>query len=173
MNNPLAYSVFKTRWGFFGLLGDESALWRSCLPLPDKNAAISHLICDFDQKPKPSSIFSNCRQLIQAYFDGQLTDFSHIPVCLSQFSPFQQSVLRTLQSLNYGKIISYTELAALSGRPRAIRAVANTVAQNPLPLIIPCHRIIRKDGSLGGFSAPGGLTAKQRLLNLENPGLFP
>ena len=173
MTNTPAYSVFKTRWGFFGLLGDQSALRRSCLPLPDKNAVISHLINDFDQKPKSSSIFTEYQQLIQAYFDGRPTDFSHIPVCLSQFSPFQQSVLRTLQSLNYGKIISYTELAALSGRPKAVRAVANTVAQNPLPLIIPCHRIIRKDGSLGGFSAPGGLAAKQRLLNLENSVLFP
>lgn len=173
MNDPLAYSVFKTHWGFFGLLGDETALRRSCLPLPEKNTVISHLIEDFDQKSKSSNIFSNYQQLICAYFDGQPADFSYIPVCLSQFSPFQQSILHTLQSLNYGKIISYTEIAALSHHPKAVRAVANTIAQNPLPLIIPCHRILRKDGSLGGFSAPGGTETKKRLLHLENPSLFP
>ena len=165
--------MFKTCWGWFGLLGDEAALRRTCLPLPDKNAVISHLIHDFDLKPRPANIFTEYQDLICAYFDGQPTDFSHIPVSLSQFAPFHRAVLGVLQSLTYGKTISYTDLAARAGRPLAIRAAASAVAQNPLPVIIPCHRILRKDGSLGGFSAPGGIETKKRLLNLENSRFFP
>lgn len=161
------YSVFKTRWGWFGLLGDETAVWRSCLPLSDKNAVNRYLVCDLEVIPKRSDIFADYQERIKAYFGGQFVDFSDIPVNLSQFGPFQQAVLHTLQSLSYGKTISYSELAALAGRPLAVRAAASAVAANPLPLIIPCHRILRKDGSLGGFSAPGGRHTKKRLLELE------
>jgi len=164
------YAVFKTRWGWFGLLGDDVALWRTCLPITDKNAVISHLIAGFDVKPRPSDRFGGYQEPIKAYFDGQPVDFSRIPVSLPQFGPFHHTVLRKLQLLSYGKTISYSELAALASRPRAIRAAAGAVAKNPLPLIVPCHRVIGKDGSLGGFSAPGGLDTKKRLLRLESMG---
>ena len=80
---------------------------------------------------------------------------------------FQKSVLSICRKVGYGKTVSYSYLAERVGKPRAIRAAASAIAANPVPLIIPCHRILCKDGKLGGFSAIGGVTTKSRLLRLE------
>jgi len=102
------------------------------------------------------------RQL-HAYFEGELKTFS---LTLAPWgTPFQLSVLRALQEIPYGQTISYGELARRVGRPRASRAVGAANARNPLPIVIPCHRVIGSDGSLTGFG--GGLAAKKRLLALE------
>jgi methylated-DNA-[protein]-cysteine S-methyltransferase len=76
-------------------------------------------------------------------------------------------VLSVLATVGYGHTLSYTDLAAAVGSPRAVRAVGSACATNPLPLLLPCHRVIRSDGSLGGYR--GGHSAKQHLLALERP----
>jgi O-6-methylguanine DNA methyltransferase len=81
---------------------------------------------------------------------------------------FQKQVWREIAKIPRGTTISYADLAARIGRPSAVRAVANAVGKNPLPIIIPCHRVIRSDGSIGGYSAPGGVAAKMKLLAEEN-----
>lgn len=80
---------------------------------------------------------------------------------------FQIRVWSELRQIPPGKTLTYTELAKLIGKPKAIRAVANACGKNPLPVIIPCHRVIRSDGTLGGYSGPGGLQKKQQLLARE------
>ena len=72
-----------------------------------------------------------------------------------------------LRTVKYGKTVSYGDLARLIGNPKASRAIGSVMAQNPLPLIIPCHRVIKQDGSLGYFSGPGGVHTKQHMLKLE------
>jgi O-6-methylguanine DNA methyltransferase len=167
------YSIFKTRWGWFGLLGDDDGLRRTCLPLAEKEEVLFHLLANFEDAPTQIKTFGDCQEQVKAYFEGQRIDFAGIPIDLSGFGAFEQVVLRTLRGISYGRTINYTDLATRSGRPRAVRAAANAVAKNPLPLIIPCHRVLRKDGSLGGFSAPGGVKTKKRLLDLEKPAVFP
>lgn len=164
----MQYVIFKTRWGWFGLAGGQAGLRRACLPLADKDAVQSYLLTDIENPIRSADAFADCRALVNNYFDGQRVDFSRVPVDVSMFGAFAQAVLTALHRLPYGKTLTYSALAAAAGRPRAIRAAANAVANNPLPLIIPCHRILRKDGLLGGFSAPGGVATKQRLLELEN-----
>ena len=80
---------------------------------------------------------------------------------------FQQMVWRELLKIKKGQLISYQELAKRIGRPKAARAVANAVGQNKLAPIVPCHRVIRSDGSIGGYSAPGGIKTKIKLLKSE------
>jgi O-6-methylguanine DNA methyltransferase len=80
---------------------------------------------------------------------------------------FQVAVWRELRKIPAGRTITYTELARRIGRPRSVRAAANACGANPLLKIIPCHRVIRRDGGLGGFSAPGGVAVKRRLLAQE------
>ncbi|ARJ72002.1 methylated-DNA--[protein]-cysteine S-methyltransferase [Latilactobacillus sakei] len=80
-------------------------------------------------------------------------------------TPFQQQVWTALQTIPYGQTVTYNQLATQIGRPTAIRAVASAVGRNPLLMIVPCHRVIRKDGSLGGYR--GGLPFKKQLLALE------
>lgn len=163
----MQYSIFKTRWGWFGLAGDEAGLRRVCLPLADKDAVQSYLLTNIETPVCSADAFAECRALVNAYFEGERVDFSRVPINVSAFGVFAQVVLKTLHRLPYGKTLTYSELASRAGRPRAVRAAANAVANNPLPLIIPCHRILRKDGAMGGFSAPGGIATKQRLLALE------
>ncbi len=108
------------------------------------------------------------QQQITAYFKGDYIKFSRdIPLILDGFSSFGKSVLITCREIEMGQTITYGKLAKKAGRSNASRAVGSTLAKNPLPLIIPCHRIIRSDGKLGGFSAPGGITLKKKMLELE------
>lgn len=82
-------------------------------------------------------------------------------------TPFQHDVWRALIRIPRGTVCTYTELAKMAGHPNAVRAVANAVGKNPLPPHIPCHRVVRSDGKLGGYSAAGGVTQKRRLLLSE------
>lgn len=82
-------------------------------------------------------------------------------------TPFQKKVWRAIAQIQKGQVLTYKELAQKIGRPKAFRAVANAVGANPLPIQIPCHRVIRSDGSLGGYSAPGGIKTKKKLLQKE------
>ena len=102
------------------------------------------------------------RQL-REYFEGKRSGFD-LPLA-PEGTAFQRTVWRALQDIPYGATISYGELARRVGNPKASRAVGSANGANPLPIVIPCHRVIAGDGSLGGFG--GGLPVKQALLDLE------
>jgi len=103
------------------------------------------------------------------YFEGSQVDFRHWPrVNIGGVSAFAATVLRECRKVGYGRTITYGELAARAGAPAAARAVGMVLSRNPVPLMIPCHRIVRADGSLGGYSGEGGLRAKDRLLRMES-----
>jgi methylated-DNA-[protein]-cysteine S-methyltransferase len=101
---------------------------------------------------------------LDAYFAGRLQTF-RLKLALTG-TPFQLSVWKALQGIPYGTTISYGELASRIGRPRAVRAVGGANGRNPIPIVIPCHRVIGGDGQLTGFG--GGLPIKRALLELEN-----
>lgn len=82
-------------------------------------------------------------------------------------TPFQHDVWKALLDIPYGETRSYAEVASMSGHPNAVRAVANAIGKNPLPPLIPCHRVIRKNGKIGGYSANGGIAQKKKLLQKE------
>lgn len=103
------------------------------------------------------------RQLTE-YFEGTRTEFS-VPLLLGG-SLFSQRVLEALRKVPFGKTISYRDLALLSGT-NASRAVGTVMRNNSIPIIIPCHRVIKQSGQIGGFSAPGGVDTKRRLLAFE------
>jgi len=112
-------------------------------------------------------LFGELQAGIKAYFEGVCVDFAKIPVLLDGSGEFGKAVLTACRKVQYGQTISYGKLAALAGKAKAGRAVGNILAKNPVPLIIPCHRVIRKDGQIGGFSAAGGHGLKKRMLKLE------
>ena len=87
-----------------------------------------------------------------------------------QGTPFQKKVWNELKTIPFGATRSYIEIAIAIGHPNSARAVANACGKNPCPIKIPCHRVIRSDGSLGGYSAEGGINGKEKLLQLENVG---
>lgn len=113
----------------------------------------------------PSSEFGRrVEKSLEQYLSGKKVKFD-FPLDLSGGTKFQTSVWKALLKIPFGETRSYGELAKMCGRPKAARAVGNALGANPIPIIIPCHRIIAGDGSLGGFSS--GPALKRRLLSIE------
>ena len=105
-----------------------------------------------------------------AYYEGARVDFCTVPpLVLAGKSPFARSVLAACRQIEFGRKLTYAELAESIGHPRAARAVGTALARNPIPLIIPCHRAVRSDGGLGGYR--GGLMMKRALLEMEGVSL--
>ena len=104
---------------------------------------------------------------LRAYANGFLVDFSDVELDLKEMTSFQQRVLGKCREISYGRTLSYGELARRVGSPRAARAVGSVMGKNPVPLVVPCHRVIGGEGNLGGYSAPQGIAMKHRLLKLE------
>ena len=103
-------------------------------------------------------------QQLDEYFRGRRTTFD-MNIDLSETTDFRRAVLEHLVTIPYGETCTYTQVAEAVGRPRAVRAVRSACATNPVPIVIPCHRVLRSDGSLGGYA--GGLDMKRTLLELE------
>ncbi len=105
--------------------------------------------------------------MLERYFQGECIDFSSIPVLFDAMTPFRRTVLKVIRTLGFGEICSYGDVAHMCGSPHAARAVGGALASNPVPIIIPCHRVVASDGRLTGFSAPGGESTKKALLQME------
>jgi O-6-methylguanine DNA methyltransferase len=168
MGQGLKYVIIRTRWGYFGLLGGEKGLVRSCLPVVSAREAKERLLVSGGMGKSDVTLFANLQAKIRAYFEGGCVDFSDTRIVLDGLGEFGARVLTACGEVGYGQIVSYGQLAKLAGRPMAGRAVGNILAKNPVPLIIPCHRIIRSDGKIGGFSAGGGPGLKKKMLELES-----
>jgi methylated-DNA-[protein]-cysteine S-methyltransferase len=109
-------------------------------------------------------------QQLANYLNGILHQFD-MPLDLSAMTPFQRQVLQLTSQIPYGSTTTYKELAFRVGKPNAARAVGRVEATNPMPIIIPCHRVLGSDGSLHGYGGPGGIKLKAWLLQLERAGL--
>lgn len=102
---------------------------------------------------------------LQQYFDGVRVDFTDAEIDADGWTPFQRDVLEALRHVQYGEVVSYSDLARLAGHPRAQRAVGTFCARNRFPLVVPCHRVVSSDG-IGSYGSLG-LDYKRRLLELE------
>lgn len=134
--------------------------------LPDISR-IEAVCMENDQEFNSSRQTDYASDLIQRYFRGEVVDFNDIAVDLTGIPPFRCKALRAIRGIPYGEIRSYGEVATDCGSPGAARAVGGAMASNPVPIIIPCHRIVGCNGRLTGFSAPGGETVKMMLLRME------
>lgn len=114
-------------------------------------------------RPATTQTEAAATELVQ-YLNGQRREFT-IPIAWPQATPLQQAVWQALLKVPYGQTVDYSTLAQQAGYPKAIRAVASAVGKNPLLIVAPCHRVLRKDGQLGGYR--GGVIMKQTLLALE------
>ena len=106
-----------------------------------------------------------CEKGLLRFFKGRQAELSGIPIDWQQFGTFDRRIYQALRNVPPGETICYGELARRSGFPKAARAVGNALNRNPVPILIPCHRVLRKDGSLGGFSS--GIGWKRKLLHLD------
>lgn len=119
----------------------------------------------------PGSITARALAQLAAYLRGELREFD-LPLDLSPVTPFRREVLQHVCAVPYGRTTSYRAIAEQIGRPGAVRAVGQANATNPIPIIIPCHRILGSDGKLHGYGARGGVETKAWLLRLEGNWLL-
>ncbi|MFK7801541.1 MAG: methylated-DNA--[protein]-cysteine S-methyltransferase [Anaerolineae bacterium] len=119
-------------------------------------------------EPDSSKLEEPFRQLT-AYLAGELKEFT-LPICWDVMTDFQQTSLRHVYDIPYGKLCTYSDIAHALGNPKTIRAVGRANATNPIPLVIPCHRVIGSNGKLTGFG--GGLETKAQLLRMEGSWLI-
>lgn len=150
------HGVFRARWTGCGLYS---------LELPTRD-----LPPDFPVSPRRDPRHAELARLLADYLHGRLVDFSGVPVDWSGYTPFQKAVLELVATIAPGETLTYRQVAGLTGRPRAARAVGNALGINRTPVVIPCHRVVRSDGRIGGFS--GGAGWKERLLAIEGTRLY-
>jgi methylated-DNA-[protein]-cysteine S-methyltransferase len=134
-----------------------------------ENEDFDHVLTDLGQRIGPRLLLAperleHVERELAQYFQGERRDFD-LTVDLSLTRGFRQMVQQHLVDIPYGTTQSYKEVATSLGTPNATRAVGSACARNPLPIVLPCHRVLRSDGSLGGYA--GGLDAKRTLLALE------
>jgi methylated-DNA-[protein]-cysteine S-methyltransferase len=161
----LRYVIIDTGWGPFGLVAEDDTVVATYLPGLAERLRKT-LLAAWPQAKPASGLLGDLRARIQAYFAGERVNFK-AKLDLSRLTPFQRTVLRACRRIPYGRTASYADLARAAGRPAAARAVGGVMARNPVPLLIPCHRVVRRDGALGGFSSPQGINQKRRMLALE------
>ncbi len=156
-------TCFRTRLGWVALLADEHVLIATTLPQPSRRAALARLPTDF--QPGENALIRRTRALIIRFFSGHRVSFNDLPCDDSLGTEFQRRVWLLTRAIPYGQTRTYGDLARAAGRPQAARAIGQCMARNPLPLIIPCHRLVGSAGDLRGFG--GGLAMKRALLKME------
>lgn len=161
----VAYRTFDSPLGPLLLAATEQGLVRVAFECEGFETVLASLAAHLGPRilKAPQRLDRAAREL-DAYFRGVRQAFD-LPLDFALSSGFRQQVQRFLPHITYGQTRSYKEVASLVGRPNAVRAVGTACATNPLPLVIPCHRVLRSDGSLGGYL--GGLASKATLLALE------
>ncbi|ACA60035.1 methylated-DNA--[protein]-cysteine S-methyltransferase [Candidatus Desulforudis audaxviator] len=161
--------VVRLQAGWIGFARTESGLRALTFPQAGAEAARAQLaslgVTGEEAVLSPEPLDRLLTDRLETYFSGRAVDFDLIPVDWSGYTPFQRAVLEAVREVPWGETRTYGELARLVGRPRASRAVGNALGTNRTPLVVPCHRIIRAGGALGGFG--GGPELKDRLLRLE------
>ncbi len=166
------YAVFLTAWGWAGFASDQKGLRIFILPEERKEDVLFRI----RKELKCNNLFEDNRgwesliKKVKEYYTGKKVDFIDYQVNLDNYTNFQKDILQTVRKIPYGEIRSYKEAAEVTGYPRAYRAVGNTMRNNSLPLIIPCHRVIKSDGSLGGFSGKESVALKKKMIDLESKG---
>jgi methylated-DNA-[protein]-cysteine S-methyltransferase len=158
--------IFKSPWGWMGISETTKGIDAVVLPKASRQTVLPELRLSAAElvEGMMSSRLRKAQMQLTGYLAGTRRTFD-LPLDLSKGTSFQQKVWRTLRRIPYGRLRSYRWVAVRVGGRQYARAVGNAVGANPMPIMIPCHRIVANDASLGGFSC--GLPAKRKLLTLE------
>lgn len=161
----VAYTTTDSPFGTLLLATTPRGLVRVGLPNQDADG----LLVDLATRVSPRVLeapaqLDEARRELDLYFAGKLTDFD-LPLDWQLSKDFRRRVLRAIARIPYGQTRSYTQMASSAGNERAVRAAGTACGSNPLPLVVPCHRVLRSGGALGGYG--GGLPMKEGLLRLE------
>ncbi|HUK01023.1 MAG TPA: methylated-DNA--[protein]-cysteine S-methyltransferase [Steroidobacteraceae bacterium] len=168
MTAPL-YAIFPTSIGTCGILWSGRGILGVQLPESNETALRARIVRRYPQAraATPDTPTAAAITRITALLAGAHDDLGSLALDYTGISEFERDVYEAARRVGPGSVSSYGELAARVGDRHASRAIGQAMARNPFPLIVPCHRILAADGGLGGFSARGGTSTKQRLLEIE------
>lgn len=177
MSDTIGHIVFETALGFMGLAWSDAGLTRLCLPQSSREAVERRLlrldgIAGPDSDTPPQWVV-DLVAAVRAYAQGEAIDFSAVPVDLAGVDDFRLAIYDAARKLAFGETTTYGELARRAGHPGLPRETGAALGANPVPLVIPCHRILAAGGKIGGFSAPGGSATKEKMLGLEGVHVGP
>jgi methylated-DNA-[protein]-cysteine S-methyltransferase len=161
----VAYATMDSPFGALLLASTPRGLVRVGLPNQDAD----ELLVDLATRVSPRVLeapaqLDEARRELDLYFEGKLTEFD-LPLDWRLSKDFRRKVLRAIARIPYGQTRSYTQMATSAGNVRAVRAAGTACGSNPIPVVVPCHRVLRSGGALGGYG--GGLPMKEALLRLE------
>ncbi len=161
----VAYTTADSPFGPLLLATTARGLVRVGLPNQDSDDLLDDLAARVSPRVlEAPAALDEARRELDLYFEGRLTEFD-LPLDWRLSKDFRRRVLRSIARIPYGETRSYTEMARSAGNERAVRAAGTACGSNPLPLVVPCHRVLRSGGALGGYG--GGLPMKEGLLRLE------
>lgn len=163
-----AWTMYETAAGFGLLVANDNGLVAHHLPYGARSAgdALEIAVTLHPQAKGESALTRDGADLLVRYFAGERVSFN-LPLDLEGFTPFQKSVYQVVAAIPYGTVLSYLEVGAACGSPRGARAIGGAMARNPLPILVPCHRVVGSSGVMTGFTAPGGVDSKRELLSME------
>lgn len=170
----VSYSLYETAAGFGALVEGEKGIIAHHLPFGSTSPeeARQRVLSLFPQAERESEVTAAGAQLLRRYFAGEPVAFD-LPLDLQGFTPFQKRVYLFVFKIPYGAVMSYGAVAEACGCPKGARAVGGAMARNPLPILIPCHRVVGGSGRMTGFTAPGGVDSKLELLRMEGVPCTP
>jgi methylated-DNA-[protein]-cysteine S-methyltransferase len=161
----VAYAMSDSPFGPLLLAATPQGLVKLSLPGHDPEEALEDLAARISPRVlEAPARLDEARRELDLYFDGKLTEFD-LPLDWQLSKDFRRRALRAIDRIPYGKTRSYTEIARSAGNERAVRAAGTACGANPIPIVVPCHRVLRSSGALGGYG--GGLPMKEALLELE------
>jgi len=163
----MIYRTFSTRMGACAVVGEGRQVVGLVICEPSEKSAEDAVRRRWPEAEPDRAAFNPVVKQIRDYFRGRQVEF-RVKLALKDATDFQRAVYRAAMRIPYGLVRTYGWLAKRIGSPRAARAVGNALGRNPVPIIVPCHRVVRSDGSLGGFSARQGVALKRKLLALED-----
>ncbi len=159
--------VFSTDLGWMAMAGADEVLWRLVFGYPSEADAERALGPQWLARSRLAAWNGSLRRSLQDYASGLYVEFEDVPVELDSTTEFGRRVFAALRTVRYGQVTTYAALAAEAGSPKAARAVGNWMAANPVPLVVPCHRVVCSGEQMGNYSAPGGAAMKRHLLEME------
>jgi methylated-DNA-[protein]-cysteine S-methyltransferase len=161
----VAYAMSDSPFGPLLLAATPRGLVKVSLPGHDPDEALEDLAARISPRVlEAPTRLDEARRELDLYFEGKLTEFG-LPLDWQLSKDFRRRALRAIDRIPYGRTRSYTEIARSAGNERAVRAAGTACGANPIPIVVPCHRVLRTSGALGGYG--GGLPMKEALLELE------
>jgi methylated-DNA-[protein]-cysteine S-methyltransferase len=165
--SAVKYCLIDTEIGTFGLGWTEKGVARAALPDSKPGAVAQRMAKYGSQSAAPEDDIAELVADIQAYASGERIEFDGVPLDLDGQPEFHRKVYEDILGLAWGETTTYGDIARRLGDVALSRAVGQALGANPIPLIVPCHRVLASSGKAGGFSAPGGVSSKMRMLALE------